>query len=215
MKSTHTLFKKATILSQVYEKKQVIWNLSSYKQSSKFFSPEKVHALWKVSKLFEIEKENKRCNSRERYKNLQRNERKILVDYREHSRKCWKFYHIFNVSSHYHIPSFIYRYFSCIYNNLFFDGIDTFLPFKLNGLQNKRRSLKIEKIVIIKAVTKKIPFFGYLKFALLLSMPFYCYTSCQPSELTIAAFRDTIKKRHYPSCQFWKLNRSFASYLKK
>ena len=39
----------------------------------------------------------------------------------------------------YHIPSFIYRYFSCIYNDLFFDGIDTFLPFKLNELQNKGR----------------------------------------------------------------------------
>ena len=40
----------------------------------------------KVSKFSEIEKGNKRCHSRERYKNLQRNERKI--DYREHSIKC-------------------------------------------------------------------------------------------------------------------------------
>ena len=99
-----------------------------------------------------------RCHSRERYKNLQRNEKQILVDYREHSIKCLKFYHNFYVSSHYHIPSFIYRYFSCIYNNLFFDGIDNFLPFKLNRLQNKGSFLTIEKIDIIKAITKKIPF---------------------------------------------------------
>ena len=113
-----------------------------------------------------------RCHSRERYKNLQRNERQILVDYREHFRKCLKFYHNFYVSSHYHIPSFIYRYFSCIYNNLFFDGIDNFLPFKLNRLQNKGSFLTIEKIDIIKAITKKIPFFGYLKSVLLFLCPF-------------------------------------------
>ena len=107
----------------------------------------------------------------------------------------------------YHIPSFIYRYFSCIYNDLFFDGIDTFLPFKLNELQNKGRFFNHRKLL------QKNPIFW--KFFLLLSMPFYCYTSCQPSELTIAAFRNTRKNRQYASCQFWKLNRSFASYLKK
>ena len=96
-------------------------------------------ALWKVSKFSEIEKRNKRCHSRERYKNLQRNERKILVDYRKHSIKCWKFYHNFSVSSHYHINSFVYKYFSCIHSNLSFDGIDTFLPFKSNELQHKDR----------------------------------------------------------------------------
>ena len=146
------------------------------------------------------------CHSRERYKNLQRNERQILVDYREYSIKCLKFYHNFYVSSHYHIPSFIYRYFSCIYNNLFFDEIDNFLPFKLNRLQNKGSFLTIERIDIIKAITKKIPFFGYLKSVLLFSKPFYSYASCQPSELTTAAFKNTIKKGHYGSCQFWKHN---------
>ena len=139
-------------------------------------------------------------------KTFKRNEKQILVDYREHSIKCLKFYHNFYASSHYHIPSFIYRYFSCRYNNLFFDGTDNFLPFKLNRLQNKCSFLTIERIDIIKAITKKIPVFGYLKSVLLFFMPFYCYASCQPSELTTAAFRNTIKKGHYASCQFWKHN---------